>query len=196
MADDPFRALVADSISALTALQESDDVCAGVVRLAGAISKSFAAGGTLWLFGNGGSAADAQHVAAEFVGRFVGERRALPAVALTTNSSALTAIANDYGFEDVFSRQLEAQARPGDVAIGISTSGRSENVRRGLESAGRIGLHTAALTAGDAGALRPFSAECIAVPATSTARVQECHIVIGHALAQLVEAELREGGLV
>src|SRR5580765_4241629 len=117
MADDTFRAVVADSISAIAALQESDDVCAGVVRLAGAISKSIAAGGTLWLFGNGGSAADAQHVAAEFVGRFVGERRALPAVALTTNSSALTAIANDYGFEEVFSRQLEAQARAGDVAI-------------------------------------------------------------------------------
>jgi D-sedoheptulose 7-phosphate isomerase len=189
-----FEEIVRESAAAVRELETAQDVGAAVARLADAVARSLAAGGTLWLFGNGGSAADAQHFAAEFVGRFREDRRPLAAIALTTNTSALTAIANDYGFEHVFSRQLEAHARPGDVAVGISTSGKSPNVRSGLEAAGRLGLTTGALTGGDGGDLRAVASECIVVPASSTARIQECHIVIGHALSALVEEQLLGDG--
>jgi D-sedoheptulose 7-phosphate isomerase len=186
--------VVGDSASALSGLAASEEACRGIARLAAAVERSLRAGGTLWLFGNGGSAADAQHIAAEFVGRFRAERRPLPAAALTVNTSTLTAIANDYGFEEVFARQLRAQARAGDVALGISTSGRSANVVRGLEEATRLGVHPTGLTGGDGGDLARVAAECIAVQAPSTARIQECHLVIGHVLAELVEDALAEAG--
>lgn len=194
VASDKVAEIAGASAATLKELAESRATCESIARLAQALAESLRAGHTLWLFGNGGSAADAQHIAAEFVGRFQAERRALPAVALTTNASTLTAIANDYGFAEVFARQIEAHARTGDVALGISTSGRSENVRRGLEAARRLGVLTASLTGGDGGDLPAVSAECVAVPATTTARVQECHIVVGHVLAELVEAELAEAG--
>jgi D-sedoheptulose 7-phosphate isomerase len=184
------QAAIGRSVAALEELRDSPDTVAAIARLAETISKALADGGRVWLFGNGGSAADAQHIAAELVGRFKRDRAALPAEALTTNSSIVTAIANDYGFAEVFGRQLEAHARPGDVAIGISTSGRSENVIIGLRTAERLGLHTAALTGAAGGTLAHAASECIAVPAADTPRIQECHAVIGHVLCELVEEGL------
>jgi D-sedoheptulose 7-phosphate isomerase len=185
------QAAVGRSVAALEALRDEPDTLAAIARLAETISKSLADGGRVWLFGNGGSAADAQHIAAELVGRFLRDRAALPAEALTVNASVVTAIANDFGFDQVFARQLEAHARPGDVAIGISTSGRSENVIAGLRTAERLGLHTAALTGADGGTLAEAASECILVPASETPRIQECHAVIGHVLCELVEAGLQ-----
>jgi len=151
---------------------------------------TFRTGGKLLLFGNGGSAGDAQHIAAELVGRFAFDRPALPALALSVNSSCVTAIGNDYGFEQVFSRQLEALARPGDVAVGISTSGNSPNVLRALATAKKIGLYTIALTGGTGGRLSGMVDHYICVPSTETPRIQECHILIGHIISELVEREI------
>src|SRR5215207_7668486 len=160
-----------------------------VVAVAAAIVKALTAGGSVLVFGNGGSAADAQHFAAELLGRFEKERKAWPAIALTTDTSALTAIGNDYGFDRVFARQLEALGRKGDVAIGISTSGNSPNVLRALETANDRGLITVALTGrgGDAGKI---AAHHIAVHETRTARVQEVHTTLLHVICELVEKEL------
>lgn len=158
-------------------------------RLIGTISK----GNKVLLFGNGGSAADAQHVAAEFVGRFAFGRAALPALALSVNTSCVTAIGNDYGFDQVFSRQIEALGRPGDAAIGISTSGNSPNVIRALSVAKGMGLHTIGLTGRRGGKLKETADQCICVPSTSTPRVQECHILIGHIISELVEESLFRG---
>jgi len=135
-------------------------------------------GNKVLLFGNGGSAADAQHIAAEFVGRFAFERRALPALALSVNTSCVTAIGNDYGFDLVFSRQIEALGREGDVAIGISTSGNSQNVLQGL---------SAALTGCNGGKLKSAVDHCICAPSNETPRIQECHLLIGHIICELVE---------
>jgi D-sedoheptulose 7-phosphate isomerase len=142
------------------------------------------------LFGNGGSAADAQHIAAEFVGRFAYDRPAVPALALTVNSSCMTAIGNDYGYDCVFSRQIEGLGRPGDVAIGISTSGRSVSIVRGLTVAKQMGLHTVALTGSTGGILLDLVDYCICVPSTETPRIQECHILIGHIISEIVEHSL------
>jgi D-sedoheptulose 7-phosphate isomerase len=138
-------------------------------------------------FGNGGSAADAQHLAAEFVGRYLRERPALAALALAANSSSVTAIANDYGYDKIFSRQLEAFAVPGDVAVGISTSGNSENVIEALAVARKMGLATIGLTGEHGGRMRDLVNVLIAAPASETPRIQECHILIGHALCDAVE---------
>lgn len=167
------------------------ETCLGpTLTWAEAVRRSLAAGGRVLLFGNGGSAADAQHIAAELVGRFVAERRGLAAIALTTDSSAMTAIANDYGFDQVFARQVEALGRPGDVAVGISTSGNSANVLRGIEQAAAGGLVTVALTGGDGGRLADRADLAITVPSPVTARVQECHITLGHLMCELVERAL------
>jgi len=138
-------------------------------------------------FGNGGSAADAQHLAAEFLGRYLRERSPLPAVALSENSSALTAIANDYGYEHVLSRQLQALAVPGDIAVGISTSGNSPNVVEALLYARKMGLYTIGLTGASGGKMRDLVETLIAVPSAETPRIQECHILVGHALCDAVE---------
>jgi D-sedoheptulose 7-phosphate isomerase len=138
-------------------------------------------------FGNGGSAADSQHLAAEFVGRYLRERDPLPALALNTNSSAVTAIGNDYGYDRVFARQLEALAVRGDVAIGISTSGNSESVVQAIHSARKLGLFTIALTGASGGRLRGIVDTLIAAPSDETPRIQECHILLGHALCDAVE---------
>jgi D-sedoheptulose 7-phosphate isomerase len=159
-------------------------------RVADAAAASLAGGGRVLVFGNGGSAADAQHFAAELVGRFVRERRALAAIALTTDTSSLTAIANDYGYERVFARQVEALGRAGDVAIGISTSGRSPNVVAALRAARAGGLVTVALTGCDGGAAGASADIHVNVPAASTARVQEVHATILHVICELVEAGL------
>jgi len=144
-------------------------------------------GNKILLFGNGGSAADAQHIAAEFVGRFAFDRPALPALALAENGSSLTAIGNDYGFDMVFSRQIEALGRSGDVAVAISTSGNSPNVLRAVSTAKKIGLQTIGLTGSAGGELESAVGHCICVPSKETPRIQECHILIGHILSELVE---------
>jgi D-sedoheptulose 7-phosphate isomerase len=149
-----------------------------------------ARGGTLMLCGNGGSAADAQHIAAELVGRFQAERQPIRALALGQNVSTATAVTNDYDFGQVFARELTAFARPEDVLIGITTSGTSANVRRALEAARAIGCGTVGLTGARAGDLPALCDRLIQVPAQETARIQELHIGVGHALCQLFEAEL------
>ena len=148
------------------------------------------AGRKVLLCGNGGSAADAQHIAAELVGRYVRERRGLPAVALTTDTSALTAIGNDYGFDRIFARQVEALAQAGDVLIAISTSGNSPNVLQAVETARQLGVGTIGLAGRGGGALRALADLCLVAPHEETARIQELHITIGHILCDLVEAAL------
>lgn len=151
------------------------------------IVNSLRAGGKVLLFGNGGSAADAQHLAAEFTGRYLQERRALPALALNANSSSLTAIGNDYGFELVFARQLEALGHPGDVAIGITTSGASPNIVKALQVAKSKGIFTAALTGQSGGTVRNVADCTICIPSQETPRIQECHILAGHIICEIVE---------
>jgi D-sedoheptulose 7-phosphate isomerase len=148
------------------------------------------AGGKILLFGNGGSASDAQHIAAELVIRYHTDRPAIAAIALTTDTSALTAGANDLGFETIFSRQVEALGRPGDVAVGISTSGKSRNVLNGLREARSRRLHTCALLGGDGGDMRSLCDCAIIVPSSITARIQEMHIFVGHLLCKALEKRL------
>lgn len=154
---------------------------------ADALSAAYKAGHKALFFGNGGSAGDAQHLAAEFVGRYLRPRRPLPALALNANSSAVTAIGNDYGYDEVFARQIEALASPGDVAVGISTSGNSPNVIRALICARRLGLYTIGLTGASGGRMGELVDSLIAVPSDETPRIQECHILAGHALCDAVE---------
>lgn len=161
-----------------------------VVEAAAAIVATFRAGGKVLLFGNGGSAADAQHIAAELVNRFLLDRPALPAIALTTDSSILTSVSNDRDYAEVFARQVEALGRSGDVAIGISTSGRSASVVRGIEAASSARICTMAFTGGDGGKLAGLVDYAFVVPSRSTARIQEVHATLGHALCELVETEL------
>src|SRR5215467_3998143 len=161
-----------------------------IVEAAVLIARCLQSGNKLLLFGNGGSAADAQHLAAEFVGRFAMERAGLPAIALTTDSSILTAVGNDYGFEQIFARQIQALGRPGDVAVAISTSGNSANVLEGVKEARKRNLKTIGLSGKDGGALAQQADVAITIPSTSTARIQECHIAIGHLFCELVETEL------
>ncbi len=160
-----------------------------IAAAAGVIRETFAAGGRLLIFGNGGSAADAQHLAAELMGRFEKERSAMPALALSTDTSTMTSVANDYGFERVFARQVEGLGRPGDVAFGITTSGGSPNVLAALTAAKTLGLKTVALTGRDGGAAGAASDIHINVPEASTARVQEVHRTIIHAICALVEGD-------
>ena len=147
-------------------------------------------GGKILLCGNGGSAADAQHVAAEFVGRFAKERAAWPAIALTANSSTVTAIGNDYGFEYIFSRQVEALAKKGDVVVGISTSGNSGNVLKALAEGKKRGCTTIGMTGKNGGKLRTLADISISVPSDETPRIQETHILAWHIICELVEKEL------
>jgi D-sedoheptulose 7-phosphate isomerase len=161
-----------------------------VTKAADALIEAYRHGHKVIFFGNGGSAADAQHLAAEFVGRYLRERQPLPALALHANTSALTAIANDYGYEQVFSRQLQALAQPGDVAVAISTSGRSPSVVEAVKAARGLGLTTIALTGASGGTLRAIADIVVAVPSEDTPRIQECHILIGHAWCDAVEHAL------
>lgn len=159
---------------------EAGRICADALHL----------GKRIYLCGNGGSAADAQHIAAELIGRFVGERRSLPAMALTTDTSALTAIGNDYGYDQVFSRQVEGVAEEGDVLIAISTSGRSANILRAVEVAKARGTRVIGLSGKSGGELHKAADISLVVPSNVTARIQEMHIVIGHLLCALIEREL------
>ena len=191
--DGARRTKVAEGLRAAAATHErlaDGPAVAAVAATAAAIVTALAAGGTVLVFGNGGSAADAQHVVAELVGRFVKNRRAWPAVALTTDTSILTAVGNDFGFDQVFARQLEALGRPGDVAVAITTSGDSPNVLRALEAARARGLVTVALTGKSGGAAGQLAAIHINVPETVTARIQEAHTTMLHLVCQLVDDEL------
>ncbi|MGC8731555.1 MAG: D-sedoheptulose 7-phosphate isomerase [Halothiobacillaceae bacterium] len=150
--------------------------------------------GKLLLCGNGGSAADAQHIAAELVGRFAHTRRGLPAIALTTDSSALTSIGNDFGFDHVFARQVEALAREGDILIGISTSGNSRNVIEAVKVARKLGVTTIGLLGGSGGVLKELVDHVLIVPSHDTPRIQECHILIGHIWCAMIDEAFREDG--
>lgn len=162
-----------------------------LVEASDRILESLLAGGKLLIFGNGGSASDAQHIAAELVNRYVGERRALAAIALTTDTSALTSIGNDRSFEELYSRQVDALGRPGDVALAISTSGNSPNVLRAVESCRALGIYTIGMTGGGGGRLAPAVDLLIDVADTRvTARVQEIHITAGHVICELLDAAL------
>ena len=154
------------------------------------IGKSLAAGGQLLIAGNGGSAADAQHIAAELTGRFLLERQPFRALALHVNTSSLTAIGNDYGYEHVFARELSAHARPGDVLMAISTSGNSRNILHAIEAARKANVSVIGMTGGSGGQMQNACDLCLCVPSRSTARIQEMHTTIGHAICELVEERL------
>ena len=162
----------------------------GLLEVAEVASTTIKGGHKIMLCGNGGSAADSQHIAAELIGRFEKERRSMAAIALTTDTSALTAIGNDYGYDQVFARQVEGLGQSGDLLIGISTSGNSKNVVKAMEVAQSKGIRTVALV-GDKpeGAMQAIADYVLAAPSTNTARIQECHILIMHTICQLVESE-------
>lgn len=183
-----IREIICESMEAKRSLLE--DGTSDVVRAAGVLIKALAAGKKVLIFGNGGSAADSQHMAAELVGRFKKERKAIPAIALTTNASTLTAIANDYGYDVSFSRQVEALGRRGDVAIGISTSGNSKNVIEAIRKSSSMGLKTIGLSGGAGGILKKEADTTICVRSKDTPRIQESHILVIHILCELIEKEL------
>jgi D-sedoheptulose 7-phosphate isomerase len=170
-------------------LKMAETMPASIMAAAESIAEAFKAGRKLLLFGNGGSAADAQHIAAEFMNRFLIERPPLPAIALTTDTSVLTSIANDYSFDDVFSKQVKALGKKGDVALGITTSGSSANVLKALRAAKKLGMITIALT-GDAGKAAALADIALQIPSRSTPRIQEAHIVVGHILCDLTDTLL------
>lgn len=169
------------------------DLATDVSNAVDLICASLSAGGQLLVAGNGGSAADAQHITAELTGRFIRERQPLRALALHTNTSALTAIGNDYGYEHVFEREVLAHARPGDVLLAISTSGKSPNILRAIEAARKCGVKIIGMTGQSGGRLRTVCDLCLCVPSESTARIQEMHITIGHTICELLEARLGRG---
>lgn len=186
---DDIRALFAESARVQQTFVEEE--AANLEKAVDTVAKALGAGNKLLLFGNGGSAADAQHLAAELVGRLQRERRPLPAIALTTDTSALTAIANDYGYDQVFARQVRALGRRGDVALALSTSGNSPSVLTAVDACGEFGVTTIALTGGKGGELakRADLTLCVSAGANSN-RIQETHILIGHVLCDLVERRL------
>lgn len=185
---DDIRRQMKEHIDVIKTVEEqmSDSIAECVELLAESLSK----GGKILLMGNGGSAADAQHFAAEMVGRFLLERKALPAIALTTDTSILTAVGNDYGFDNIFTRQVEALAAPGDVLIGISTSGNSRNVSLALEAGRNSGATTIGLLGRDGGDIGPLVDLALIVPETATPRVQEAHLLVIHILCDQLEKSL------
>ena len=170
-------------------LKMAETISTEIAAAAEAIAEAFKAGRKLLLFGNGGSAADAQHIAAEFMNRFLIERPPLPAVALTTDTSVLTSIANDYSFDEIFSKQVKALGKKGDVALGITTSGSSPNVLKALRVAKRLGMTTIALT-GEGGKAASLADIPLQIPSRSTPRIQEAHIAVGHILCDLTDTYL------
>ena len=164
-----------------------------VLAIADHMISALRSGGKICFMGNGGSAADCQHLAAEFVGRFTRERRGLASIAFTTDTSILTANGNDYGYESIFSRQVEALCRPGDVLVGITTSGNSPNVIKAMELAGTMNVVRVGMTSEFGGKLASVSDHLIAIPSKITARVQECHMLLGHILCDIVEEACSRG---
>ncbi|SPP64673.1 D-sedoheptulose-7-phosphate isomerase [Nitrospira lenta] len=182
--------LKAFSDSAAVKQQFARDHADRIAHVTALMVTAFREGRKVLLFGNGGSATDAAHIAAEFVGRYKRERAPLPAIALATDIAAITCIANDYGFDELFARQVRAHGQKGDIAIGISTSGNSPNVLKGVAAARECGLITVAWTGGTGGKLAPLVDHAFVVPSTVTARIQESHITLGHVLCELVEETL------
>lgn len=185
--DELIRQRLSEAIEVKRAMQSDAELLAAAAQVAHRIAEALAAGNRLLVFGNGGSAADATHIAAEFVGRYRTERTALPAISLSDNTSAVTAIANDYGYESVFRRQIEAFGRAGDVALGLTTSGTSPNVVAALEAARRGNLHAVAITGADGGACAPAADVCLRIPSNDTARVQEASMLLCHCICELAE---------
>lgn len=179
--------------SARIKMELAEAQAGAILEVINAVVEALARGNTVFFFGNGGSAADSQHLAAELVGRFMLERRPLPALALTTDTSILTSIGNDYGFDQIFLRQIQGLGRAGDVAIGLSTSGNSPNVLKAIAAARAGGMVTVALTGEGGGKLADHVDFCLRVPSRDTARIQESHITIGHLLCQGVDEALADG---
>ncbi|MCK9373383.1 MAG: D-sedoheptulose 7-phosphate isomerase [Sulfuricurvum sp.] len=190
-----IRAQIADSAATKQAILENEALINVIMKVAKACVEVYRNGKKTLLAGNGGSAADAQHIAAELVGRYGFDRPSLPSLALTTDTSNLTAIGNDYGYEKVFSRQLEGMAQEGDLFIGISTSGNSQNVINAFESAKDRGVTTVALVGRDGGKMGEMADYAIIIPSNATPRIQESHILIGHILCDIIEKELFGGGV-
>ncbi len=181
---------ISESIAVKQALLDNHGLIAQIEAVADLIVATYRQQGKVLIAGNGGSAADAQHIAAELVSRFTFDRPALPALALTTDTSILTGIGNDYGYDSLFSRQVEASGRPGDVFIGISTSGNSPNILRALETAQANGLVTVGLSGASGGKMGALCDHCLKMPSTDTPRIQECHITVGHILCANTENTL------
>ena len=177
---------LANSIETKQKLTNSQEVLSTISVVSNLIIDAYKQGNKVMLAGNGGSAADAQHIAAEFVSRFLFDRSGLPAISLTTDTSMLTAIGNDYGFEKLFARQVQAQGKKGDVFIGISTSGNSENIINAVKMAKEEGL-VAVVLCGESGVLKDLADYAICVPSSCTPHIQECHICIGHMICGIVE---------
>ncbi len=188
--EDDIAAYFDRSLAVLNSAAKDRDLLATIAAIAQAIEGSLRGGGKLLIAGNGGSAADAQHLAAEFLARFLLDRQPLPAIALTTDTSVLTAVANDYGFEQVFERQVRGLGRAGDVFLGISTSGRSPNVIRALKAARDIGLVTIGFCSAETTEMRALCQYFLAAPSRETAIIQQIHMVAGHAICALVEGAL------
>jgi D-sedoheptulose 7-phosphate isomerase len=181
------RRQLAQSIATMQAVLADGDIHATLARAAEITAHAMQSGHKLMVAGNGGSAADAQHLVAEFVVRLVADRPALPAVALTTDSSILTAAANDWHFDRIFSRQIEALGRHGDVFLGISTSGNSKNIVAAFEAAKKLGITTIGLSGNDGGAMHSLCDHCIVIPSNVTMNIQECHLALEHIFCVLVE---------
>jgi D-sedoheptulose 7-phosphate isomerase len=195
LSEEQISQLAAERIRASLAVKEgllAPEPLAEIASAATLVGGALRDGRKLLIFGNGGSAADAEHIAGEFVGRFVAERRALPAIALSVSTSVLTAIANDSSFEEVFARQVEALGQPGDVAFGLSTSGTSANVVAGFRAARERGLRTLALTGRGGGRVRELADVCVKVPADDTPRIQEGHLLVAHIVCEIAEREVVE----
>jgi D-sedoheptulose 7-phosphate isomerase len=184
---DRIKAIWNEHLEVAKALPDLAEAVSSAVDI---IASSLAAGGQLLVAGNGGSAADAQHIVAELTGRFLRDRRPLRALALHANTSALTAIGNDYGYEHVFARELSAHANPGDVLLGISTSGNSRNILRAIEAARQKKVTVIGLTGDSGGKIQTACDLCLCVPSKSTPRIQEMHILIGHTICEFLEERL------
>ncbi|RJO64339.1 MAG: SIS domain-containing protein [Candidatus Omnitrophota bacterium] len=187
-----MRDIIKDSL--LESIQVKEDLLhtgiTEIMEIADIVIECLKKGGKVIFFGNGGSASDSQHLAAELVGRFKKDRRPLPSIALTTNTSILTALANDYGYDIVFAKQIEALGSVNDVAIGISTSGKAKNVIQGIKQAKKMGIKTVVFTGGDGGELAKLADTAMVISSTNTARIQEVHITLGHIICELVEQAL------
>jgi D-sedoheptulose 7-phosphate isomerase len=185
-----IKKIIEGSIEVKQALLNDQPLVTEIEKVVDAITNAFKNGNAVYFAGNGGSAADAQHLAAEFSGRFYKDRKALPSDALHCNSSYLTAVANDYSFDVIYARLLEGLAKPGDVLVGISTSGNSANIVKAFEMAKSIGVVTVGFTGATGGKMKPLSDFLIHIPSTTTPRIQESHILVGHIICELVEENI------
>lgn len=190
MSNPQIQTIIEGSIQVKQALLKDEQLMIEIEKTVNAITFAFKNGNAVYFAGNGGSAADAQHLAAEFSGRFYKDRKALPSDALHCNSSYLTAVANDYSYDVIYARLLEGLAKPGDVLVGISTSGNSGNIVKAFEMAKSIGVVTVGFTGAKGGKMKPLSDFLINIPSTTTPRIQESHILVGHIICELVEENI------